>query len=51
MRAFWSRCMSRRKCAAIVSSWELSEAAIRKRPEPKATTRHVAGGSVRASRQ
>ena len=43
--------MSRRYCDAIVSSGELSEAAIRKSPEAKATSRQVGGRSVRAARQ
>ncbi len=43
--------MSKRYFEAIVSSGELSEAAIRKIPEANATIRHVGGRSERAARQ
>jgi hypothetical protein len=51
MSAFWSRCMRSRYCDAIVSSGELREAAIRKRPDAKARTRQRGGAAARASRQ
>ncbi len=51
MSAFWSRCISRRYFDAIVSSGELSEAAIRKVPEAKATTRQRGGRLSRAARK
>ena len=51
MSPFCSRWMSRRYFDAIVSSGELSEAAVRKSPEEKAASRHAGGRSVRAARQ
>ena len=51
MSPFWSRWMSRRYLDAIVSSGELSEAAIRKSPEAKAAIRQAGGRSERAARQ
>ena len=47
---FWSRWMSSNRCAAIVSSGELSDAAISTRPIVKAIVRRRDGRSRRAAR-